>query len=99
MRLTLVYTLKAQIDLVGLWEDYLARGTAAADAALQVVVEQASELLTFPEMGRSREDLGPGLRSLRKNNRLLVYKLEGEHIVIVRVIYAQSDLSSTDFET
>jgi plasmid stabilization system protein ParE len=98
VRLTVVYTLKAQIDLVSLWEDYLPRGTTAADAALRVLVEQANELLTFPHMGRSREDLGPDLRSLRKHNRLLIYKLEDERIVIVRVVYARSDLSNTDFE-
>jgi toxin ParE1/3/4 len=45
-------------------------------------------------MGRSREDLGPELRSFPVKNYLVLYRLMKGHVEIVRVVHTARDLKA-----
>ncbi|MBC7585113.1 type II toxin-antitoxin system RelE/ParE family toxin [Tardiphaga sp. vice352] len=59
---------------------------SAARQLLDQFTRRFDELRQFPMMGRSRSDLGPGLRALLIENYIAFYVVEAEQIVIVRVL-------------
>ena len=46
----------------------------------------------MPEMGRSREELAPGLRSVTAGNYLLFYQPIDDGILVIRVAHGSRDL-------
>ncbi|EAS48705.1 possible plasmid stabilisation system protein [Aurantimonas manganoxydans SI85-9A1] len=56
-------------------------------------VENAVERLSrFPDSGRRRDDLAAGIRTLAIDRTLLLaYRIEHDHIVILRIFYAGRD--------
>ena len=52
-------------------------------------------LANFPYIGRSRdEDFGPGCRSLAVGEYVIVYCVENEDALILRVVHGRSDLEA-----
>ena len=45
-----------------------------------------------PKLGRSRNEIREGLRSLIQNKHVIFYRILKEHIRIVRVLHSRSDL-------
>ena len=58
---------------------------AAIDRALH-------ELLDFPAMGRSRDDLGPGFRSRRVEQHVIYYRVEDDAILIARILHVRREV-------
>jgi len=56
--------------------------------------DKFSLLASFPQMGRSREDLGAELRSFPVKNYLVIYRPVKERIEIVRVVHTARDLKA-----
>ena len=84
---------KAEDDLINLWL-YLAE-EAGADFASRYLLELEDELLKiapFPESGRARDELHPGLRSLPFDRLVLFYLPHPEGIELVRVLAGARDL-------
>ncbi|WP_313954499.1 type II toxin-antitoxin system RelE/ParE family toxin [Aulosira sp. FACHB-615] len=48
----------------------------------------------FPKLGRQRDEILPGIRSLPIDNYLILYMPIGEDVEIFRVISGYRDLSS-----
>ncbi|HEU0164058.1 MAG TPA: type II toxin-antitoxin system RelE/ParE family toxin [Thermomicrobiales bacterium] len=59
------------------------------------VIESLSE---FPEIGRSRSDLLPGLRSMPVFRFHLLYVVENGVIVVVRFVHQKRNLTTLMFE-
>jgi toxin ParE1/3/4 len=75
------------------------RSPTAADRLLDQV-EAAVELLShYPDLGHPREDLRPGLRSLRVRpfQHLLFYRRAADEIVLLRLIHGARDLPAQPF--
>jgi toxin ParE1/3/4 len=64
-------------------------------AALRLVGELHSacrKLGQFPEMGRARDDLAPGLRGFPVSTYLIIYREDETGIEIYRIIHGARDL-------
>ena len=57
-------------------------------------------LALFPRMGRAREDVFPGCRVCRVRQHLLIYRIDADAVVIVRVLHVRQDIEREfeDFE-
>lgn len=83
---------KADEDLIGIYRFLENRSPSAAANFFQSVDRRLSNLSAFPFIGRDRPDLGPGVRSLIVGNYLIFYKVEHDHIAIIRVIDGRRDI-------
>jgi toxin ParE1/3/4 len=82
----------AQQDLEEIWLGLEPFGVEVADQCLNELQRKFIQLQKFPGLGRSREELAPGLRSVVVRDVLILYRsLEGL-IVIARVIHGRRDL-------
>jgi toxin ParE1/3/4 len=86
-------TKPAQQDLEDIWLDLEAvGGMGLADRRLAAIQKKFLQLKQFPGVGRSREDLAPGLRSCVVNDVVILYRsLEGL-LLIARVVQGRRDL-------
>jgi toxin ParE1/3/4 len=51
-------------------------------------------LVRFPEIGRSRPEIAPNLRSTLVHPYVIFYRLEGDAVQIIRILHGKSDLRS-----
>jgi toxin ParE1/3/4 len=81
-------------DLDRLW-DYLASaaGPATADRVLRDVQHVVMTLAEFPQAGRSRNELRPGLRSLPVGAHIVFYRIVEGRPQIIRVIDGRQDIA------
>ncbi len=60
--------------------------------AYMAKLEQAlQDLAAFPELGRLRDDLAPGLRGYLAGEHIIYYRAEPASITIVRVLHRKMD--------
>lgn len=81
-------------DLDEIWLFIAQDNLAAADRFVDSLTDSFPPLASFPRLGRSREDLGPGLRSFPVKSCLVVYRLRKDMVEIVRVIRAGRDINA-----
>lgn len=67
---------------------------ASADSLLDEVELVVQLLAAFPEIGRPREELRPGVRSfrLRRFRHVLFYRLTQDSIVLLRFLHGARDI-------
>jgi toxin ParE1/3/4 len=74
---------------------YLAdRNPASADRLLDEVELAVQLLAAFPEIGRPREELRPGIRSfrLRRFRHVVFYRRTKDQIVLLRILHGARDI-------
>jgi toxin ParE1/3/4 len=76
--------------------DYIAEksGYDAADRLLNSINEKCRRLANFPNMGRTRNELAPSLRSFPVDSYLIFYRLTEEGIEILRIASGYQDLKA-----
>jgi toxin ParE1/3/4 len=80
---------------------YLAENSpTAADRLLDAVEATASLIAAFPEIGRRRDELRPGVRSFRVRGfpHLVLYRLAEDAIVLLRCLHGARNLETEAFE-
>ncbi len=82
---------QAEIDLRDIWVYIAEHRPEAADRILEAIWKQARQLAAFPLMGRSREELSPGLRSFPVKKYIIYYRPTSEGIAIARVLHGARD--------
>lgn len=83
----------ARQDLEDIWLGLEPFGVELADRSLDELQQKFLQLQQFPGLGRSREDLAPGLRSVVVRDLVILYRsLEGV-LIIVRVVHGRRDLN------
>jgi toxin ParE1/3/4 len=86
---------QAEADLDDIWY-YTARESLSPDIADRVIDSITQRLLllaTYPHLGRRRDDdLHPGLRSFPVGEHVVIYRVEGEDVLILRVIRGSRDV-------
>jgi toxin ParE1/3/4 len=50
-----------------------------------------AELARFPELGRSRNDIAVGYRSIVQGSHVVLYRVTRRHLVVVRVLHGRMD--------
>jgi toxin ParE1/3/4 len=65
-----------------------------ADRLIESITERFDLLAVHPRAGRRRDDLRRGLRSFPVHDFVVLYRIEGDDVVIVRVVRGSRDLES-----
>ena len=88
----LVLRSRARDDLIGIWR-FTCRewSEAQADHSLREIDAGFTRLWDNPRLGRARDEVRQGYRSLRINQHVAFYTLAGESVRIVRVLHARMD--------
>src|SRR5216684_2773151 len=79
---------QADSDLDDIWY-YVAskRGSVDVDRFIESITSRFSILASHPNIGRARDqDLRPGLRSFPVGEYLIVYRIQDEDVMILRVV-------------
>lgn len=86
---------EAEADLDAIWL-YIAPAASNIDIATLVIETITARfwlLAQFPYLGRSREDLRPGLRSFSADEYLVVYAIGADDVVfILHVLHGSRDI-------
>jgi toxin ParE1/3/4 len=86
----------ADSDLDDIWY-YVASQSGSADIADRLIGSLTNRFLLlarYPNLGRARdEDLRPGLRSFTVGEYVILYRIEDEHVVILRVLRGSRNIA------
>jgi toxin ParE1/3/4 len=66
----------------------------AANRLVDSITERFVLLGTHPRAGRRRDDLRPGIRSFAVGNYLVLYRIEGDDVVVQRVVRGSRDIDA-----
>jgi len=69
-------------------------GVEVASAQLSRIESVFHRLSAFPRLGRDRSDLRPGLRTLSVKPWQVLYRLNGEDVVILRVLDGRMNIAA-----
>lgn len=85
---------EALADLLELYDDIAAdAGAERARSYTDRIVTHCFSLATFPERGRLRDDLRPGLRTTTFRRRgTIAFHIAGTTVIVDRVLYGGRDL-------
>ena len=83
----------ADIEAIYLYTDE-AFGSRQAEVYVGGLAQAFARLADFPRMGRSADDLRPGLFRFRYQSHAIFYTIEPDHIVIRRVLHGRMDFAS-----
>lgn len=89
--------IEAEADLDDIWF-YTARNSGSleiADRFIEVLTDRFYLLTRNPYIGRRRdEELRPGLRSFPVRDYIILYRIEGEDVLILRVLRGSRDIEA-----
>lgn len=83
---------RAESDFLEIYSYIAGHNAAAADAFVEEFDKKLQNLFHFPFIGRERDALASGLRSLAIGNYVLFYLVTNHEVVVVRVIDGRMDL-------
>jgi len=84
---------EAQADLDERWFYIASNGSVdAADRFVDALTTRFFLLATHTRAGRQRDDLSHGLRMFPVGDYVVLYRVEGDDVVIVRVVRGSRDL-------
>jgi len=86
---------QAEVDLDDIWI-YIASESGnveTADRLVDTLTERFYLLSRYPYVGRRRDaDLRPGLRSFPVGEYVVLYRIDGEEVLILRLVRGSRDL-------
>jgi toxin ParE1/3/4 len=85
-------TPQAQADLEEILEDLESKSPKAAERFTAAVDERCKALGNFPETGRARDDIAPGLRSTVIARHVLFYRVTGDGVEVLRILHGRRDI-------
>jgi toxin ParE1/3/4 len=90
-------TQAANADIDSIWESIARDNQDAADRVITEIYDQIKLLANFPEAGHRREDLAAGrkLLLLPAGSYMIAYLAHSRPLVVVRVLHAARNLSSS----
>jgi toxin ParE1/3/4 len=85
---------EAEADLDEIWWRIATQSgsVAIAQGVIASITERFYLLASQPRMGRTRDDLEPGLRSHPADEYMIIYTIEDEDVVILHVFHASRDI-------
>ena len=86
-------------DLDEAYEYLLGESPQSADRLFERVEEVGRLLTQFSHLGRSRGDVAMGVRSFRVRGfrYLIFYRVEGDDVLLIRMIHGAMDMTSQTF--
>ena len=86
---------QAEADILEIWDFIAEDSLAEADRWVDRLDEKLELWATQPMMGRAREELAPGLRSLAFGRYVVFFESLPDGIDVVRVLHGSRDLDSS----
>ncbi len=84
---------EAKDDLAGIWATIAAaRGERTADRMNHRILTSCRSKAQFPETGRLREEIVPGLRSFAVRPYVVFFRPEGGSILVLRILHGRRDV-------
>ena len=90
-------TPQARDDLIDIWVFVAERSQSAADRLMDAVREKCQLLAESPELGRSRDELAPSLRSFPVGKYTIFYRPAEDGIEVIRVLSSYRDIDALLF--
>ena len=90
-----VRTPQADSDLDDIWYYVASRSNSVeiADRLIESITSRFLVLASHPNIGRARdEDLRPGLRSFPVGEYLILYRMQDDDVIILRVVRGSRNL-------
>jgi toxin ParE1/3/4 len=92
--LAVVRTDQAETDLAEILDYLEERSPQAAERLATAIDDRCSLLSQFPHMGRAREELGPGLRSVVVESYVLFYRVTETAVEVLRILHGARDIDT-----
>lgn len=86
-------TLQARRDLFAIWHHIADQSSVAADAVVRRIARRYLRLSAFPHRGVARPDLHSHARMLVVERWVVLYRVQSEEVLIVRIVDGARDLS------
>jgi toxin ParE1/3/4 len=87
-----IRTDNAERDLTQILEYLDGHSPKAADEFAKAIDDRCELLQEFPEMGRPREELAPGLRCEPVKGHVLFYRVTESAIEVLRILHSSRDI-------
>ena len=85
---------RAGADLDDIWLHIALDNPGAADRLIDRIVRRIQDLEDHPRLGPARPEISPEARMLIVGDYLVLYKVEGSDVIIVRVVHGARDLAA-----
>jgi toxin ParE1/3/4 len=85
---------QADLDEIG---DYIVREGGSREVAerfIRSITGRFGFLAEHPYAGRARDDLGSRRRSFQVDRYLIIYRLRGRDVLVLRVVHGSRDLNA-----
>ena len=88
----LVKSPQAEADLLDIWQfTFETWGDQQADRYLFSLNQGLERLTRAPRLGRPRDSIRPGYRSLSVGRHVIFYRIDGQTIDVIRVLHEKMD--------
>ena len=84
----------AEADLTEILDYLNERSPPAARRFATALTERCRLLGTSPKMGRARDEIAPGVRSVVVEKYIVLYRPTPEAVLILRIMHGSRDLSN-----
>jgi toxin ParE1/3/4 len=94
MAVRLTRQVKAELD--DIWH-YIAVESGSleiADRVVETITDTFLQLSKHPNLGRRRDDIRGGLRSINAGSYVVIYRVEGNNVRILHVVHGRRDIKS-----
>ncbi|MEJ0052836.1 MAG: type II toxin-antitoxin system RelE/ParE family toxin [Methylovirgula sp.] len=88
----LTLTPRARADLDDIWLHIALNNLAAADRLIDEIASRCENLTAHPLLGPARPEIAPNARSLVVGNYVVLYRLAGEGVEVVRIVHGAREL-------
>ena len=92
--LPVVRTDHAEIDLAEILDHLDERNPQTAERLATAIDDRSKLLSQLPLLGRTREELGPGLRSLVVEQYVLFYRVTATAVQVLRILHGARDIDT-----
>lgn len=89
-------SLRAETDLKAIWDFIAGDNPTAADAVIRHIRDRVAMLADHPFLEPARPEIGTEVRFLVVGRYLVLYRLDGDTVVIVRVVHGARDVAALD---
>ena len=86
---------QAEADILEIWDYIVDDSILDADRWVDSLDEKLALWATQPMMGRSRDELAPGIRSLAFGRYVVFFEPLSDGIDVVRVLHGSRDIDAT----
>jgi toxin ParE1/3/4 len=87
-------SVEAEVDVLEI-TSFVSSGDEALVRKFVTRLTEVLDLLAeHPEMGRKRDDLRPGLRSVNFNPYIVIYQIQSTDVEVVRILHGARDIAA-----